>query len=435
MPSTLFIRPVQVYQIDECEYDWALYDVAGEQIKVGSSMPFSMIDQTLMQNGIENVDLVALWPAYACFSTSVSLPGNQARYLQQALPFAVEEQVAQDIEQIHIALGDKNASGEYSVINTDKSLFAAFFEYLESENLSEFKLKSIYCDADLVPLTDEDLVVLLTDTGVLIKGADKKLIATNDDNLIPLLDSILLNTNEEETDSNQLSLRVFVTPGRADDYQMLCAQLDQYPNINTIVDQTSLSEFELLCESYFNQSKTLTSLCQGEFQIVNASSNTWRKWRAVASIAFIGFVLQLGAFIGQGVYYQKQADVVGEQAVATYKKIVPNASRVSLQKLPRIIKGKINQSNAEGLSESGFLELLGEAGYQFNKSQFKSQLSFKTISFNETRGELVMEMQAKSFDQLESLKNAIVSAGYTAKISSAVQEKDYFRGRISVSGA
>ena len=44
-------------------------------------------------------------------------------------------------------------------------------------------------------------------------------------------------------------------------------------------------------------------------------------------------------------------------------------------------------------------------------------------------------MQAQSFDQLESLKNAIVSAGLTAKISSAVQEKEYFRGRISVGGA
>ncbi|WP_197475781.1 hypothetical protein, partial [Oleiphilus sp. HI0043] len=60
---------------------------------------------------------------------------------------------------------------------------------------------------------------------------------------------------------------------------------------------------------------------------------------------------------------------------------------------------------------------------------------FKSINYNQQRAELVLEMQAQSFDQLESLKNAIVSAGLTAKISSAVQEKEYFRGRISVGGA
>ena len=81
-----------------------------------------------------------------------------------------------------------------------------------------------------------------------------------------------------------------------------------------------------------------------------------------------------------------------------------------------------------------FLDLLGEAGYQFDKSKFKQQIQFKSINYNQQRGELVLEMQAQSFEQLESLKQSIVGAGLGAKIGSAVQEKDFWRGRISVSG-
>ena len=46
MPNTLFVRPSRVHQLDESSFEWALYDIAGEQVKYGANSELDMIDQT-----------------------------------------------------------------------------------------------------------------------------------------------------------------------------------------------------------------------------------------------------------------------------------------------------------------------------------------------------------------------------------------------------
>jgi len=434
MPNTLFIRPTQVYQTNEAKYEWALYDIAGAQLKYGAQSTLDLIDQTLMQNGIENVEIIGFWPANAAFSSKVALPGNQARYIQQALPFAVEEQVAQDIEQVHIALGSKIRTSEYSVLSVDHALFSAYFNALSDETLAA-PLKAIYLDAELLPVADQNLVLCISSDTILLKGDDQRSTCLIPENLIPYLDSLFLEPSEDKAEDQGVNIKIYVEAAELEQAKMLIAQVEQYPGVVVTVEQVGLTQFELLCESHFRQKSATLNLCQGDFQVVSNSGNSWKKWRAVAVIAGLGFLLQLGVFIGQGVYLEQQSAIVGQQTLAKYKKIVPNSKRVTLAKLPRIIKGKLNQKNANSSGDMGFLELLGEAGFQFKNSKHHADLQFKSINYNEQRAELVMEMQAQSFQQLENLKQTIVSAGLSAKISSAVQEKDYFRGRISVSGA
>ena len=134
-------------------------------------------------------------------------------------------------------------------------------------------------------------------------------------------------------------------------------------------------------------------------------------------------------------YLNTQSELVSHNALVEYKKAVSGANNISVDKLPRIIKGQLNQLNTVGAVKLDFLDLLGEAGNQFNSSSFKSSLIFNSINYSEQRGELMLEMHAQSFEQLEALKKAIVDSGLNAKISSAVQEKEYFKGRISISGA
>ena len=189
-----------------------------------------------------------------------------------------------------------------------------------------------------------------------------------------------------------------------------------------------------MCSEFFKLKKTPLNLCQGDYKLSSKSKGVWSRWRSVALIAGLGFLLQLGVFVGQGVYTNQQAELLSAQALKEYKSAVPSSRNVSVEKLPRIIKGQLNQLNNTGVDKLEFLDLLGEAGHQFNTNQARSSLIFHSINYSEQRGELLIELHAKSFDQLESLKKAIVASGLTAKISSAVQEKDYYKGRISVSG-
>jgi len=434
MANTLFIRPKQVHYTEGQCFEWALYDLTGGQIKYGPSATLEIIDQTLMQNGIDSVDVTAFWPANAAFSTQVSLPGKQMRLIQQALPFAVEEQVAQDIEQVHIALGNKGKSSEHPVINVDHSLFGAFFASLNLEDQIG-NLKAIHVDTDLIPLADNDLVLCISAQQILLKGNDQRSISLLHENLIPYLDTLFLTPADEPAVEIDFKIHILVEASLAEDSKMLIAEIQQYPNVVVMTEQIHSTSFEFLCDQTFRQRSIAINLCQGDFKMNADTNSEWHKWRAVALIAGLGFLLQMGVFVGQGMYFEKQAEHVGQQVLAEYKKIMPNSNRITLAKLPRIIKGKLNQKSGSTTGGADFLTLVGEAGFQYKSSKHKANLKFKSLNYNQQRGELLLEMQAQSFDQLESLKNAIEGAGLTAKTLSNVQENDYVRGRISVSGA
>jgi len=434
MPNKLFVRPVSSLNSTLLLFDWALFDIANQKISHGEQAEFDSIEQTLMQNGVENVDLYGIWPSSAAFSTHVSLPGNQTRYIQQALPFAVEDQLAQDVDLLHLALGSKTKDGQFPVVGVDQELIEPFFELL-SLPTHGFLLKGIFLDADLLPMGEADMVLAIYGNEVLIFSHNHLAIGISLSNLGAYMDSIFLGTPEEGDADDTFAIKVFLAKDQQEELKIQLAELEQYPHAQLDVEPTSFELLDILCESLLRHEKTPINLCQGDLRVTSVRDSIWHRWRYVAGIAALGFLVQLGVFIGKGVMYEQQAVALGDQAVSAYRSVVPGSRSISVDKLPRIIKGKLNQANQSGGADLGFLALLGEAGYQFQQAPNKSGLAFRSINYNAQRGELVMEMQAQNFDQLDKLKQAIVDAGYSAKISSAVQEDNFFRGRISVSGS
>ena len=54
-------------------------------------------------------------PVEAVTVCLVQLPTTKARWLQKALPFAVEELLAEDVEQCHLSVGGQLADGRHRV--------------------------------------------------------------------------------------------------------------------------------------------------------------------------------------------------------------------------------------------------------------------------------------------------------------------------------
>jgi general secretion pathway protein L len=432
MPDKLFLRPQAPYDTHNALYDWALYDLAGQKVSNGHSFSLTDVEQHLVQNGVNKVSAQLFWPANLAFNTRVSLPGNQTRYIQQALPFAVEEQLSQDLEGVHLAIGAKTKQGHYPVACVDKAMFLSFFDEIGA-NDAGIELTSAVLDASQLTLGRHDMVICIDQGQALVRGKRQQAVTINLANLIAYLDTVFLGTvDDSASDEGNFSLKVFLSESSTQSAQLLMAEIEQYPAIEIETEQISISAFELLCESYFHEGEAEVNLCQGVFKVQKQGVENWRQWRAVAAVLLAAFVIQLGVFIGKGVYYHQQADLLATEVVADYKKIAPNSRRISIDRLPRIIKGKLNQSAQAGSTDQSFLLLLGEAAYQYRNTADKSGLTFSAINFNEQRGELVIDMQARNFEQLDKLKQQIVSAGLTAKISSAVQEPNYFKGRLSV---
>lgn len=428
MPHKLFLLPNEPYRANDSQYDWVLYDLKGLKVAGGKSSALDQIQQILMQNGAESVKAVLVWPGNLSFFTRVTVPGKSARFLQQALAFAVEDKVATDIELLHFATSKGTSKSSVNVHCIEKALLLGFYDDVAGAK-PEIILNSGHVDADLLPLETFDTVVSLDGEWALVRSEGQSL-RIQTQNLTPLLDSIFLTPSDEAEQTHRV--KVFDHNNGDSDHKILLAELEQYPGVELEVESLGISLLELLAESYFHSGAPSIDLCQGDLRIQAEGGSNLRQWAWVAGIAALAFFIQLGVFVGKGMHYQAQADDFGQQALAAYQQAVPSAQNVSVSRLARIIKGKLRESKSS-VADAGFMTLLGEAGYQYQQRKKSGDINFTAISYSAQRGELVVELRAKTFEQMDQLKNAIIKAGLTAKISSAVQEDQYFRGRLSVS--
>lgn len=84
--------------------------------------------------------VIALVPATECLTTTVNLPIRGGARLHAALPYALEEQVAVDVETLHFAAGDPRESGIRPVAAVARSMLDGWLEQLEAAGIQPWKV-------------------------------------------------------------------------------------------------------------------------------------------------------------------------------------------------------------------------------------------------------------------------------------------------------
>lgn len=432
MPNKLFIRTLSLHQRNGdmlTHFEWALYARAGQKLSGGLAESFQSVVQILEQNSIDDVQIVGLVPANWVHSTRVTIPGKQTRFIQQALPFAVEDQLAEDLDNVHIALGDKNSDGSHSVDIINHHLFETFHTALVETG---YPVNAIYSDASLLPITGINVSLGFEKDWVLVNSDNGAISRVKLFNAASYFESVFKENELAETAVKQVNC--YIPTEQLESLKLLLAELQQIEGFEWSSHDLNIPIIDLLCESWFQQGTKGINLCQGEFKIASGSEPSLKKWRAVAAVAGIWFLLQVGLDLGKGFYYQKEAEINQQQALQLYKSIFPGERRVTVNNLKRSLQGKLKQATSD-TGGNDFLSLLSETGYQYSLVPNSQSIEFNTINFSDQRQELTIELKASSFQQLDQLKNGLTSAGLGAKISSAINEQNSVRGRLSVTGS
>ena len=405
-------------------FDWVLLDAAGDTLAEGADEPREAVENALSANRIDQPRVAGLIPAYEVSHCSARIPARQSRFIQQALPFAVEEQVAQDIEDMHLAVGRR--SGDlWQVAAIDRHRMAA---YQALFNSWEYPLEGIYADAMMLPTQRSRWSALVSEGHVLVAGSEGEWFDVPVDGLSVFIDSLVKDSDPD----NPPVVRLYLSPQEAEERQVELAALGQNPEIDLQSVTLDIGDLSFLARTHHQHPKQPLNLCQGEFSLRDHGDSPLRRWRAVAVVAAIGLVLQLGLMAADGYYHYQRADAFEERAVALYQDIFPSDSRVHAGNLKANLQGRLRAADRGG-SQADYLDLLRQAGYQYQQLENPDQVRFDSINFSRQRGELVMELRGDSFSRLDSLRSGLNEAGLQARIGSVVNEDDHTRGRITVS--
>lgn len=334
-------------------------------------------------------DWTLVLPVEAVTSCAVNLPTRKARWLRQALPFAVEELLAEEVELMHLALGEQLADGRHRVFAVRRSWLAGWLA------LCPTAPQVIAVDADLLP------------------GQGTA--------LLPLHGRWLLGG--ENVTRMALQAQDWAQLGP------LCVQPQvawcdpQHPAPQPVDESMAVAEPFV----WLAQQPLRNNLAQGEFA-VQSSNGQWQRWRPLLGLVGMWLVLQWGFNLAQAWHLQRQADDYAAASAALYQELFPQDSKLVN------LRAQFDQHLQAGAG-SGQTRLLGLLAQVSGALAAEGgQVQISQVDFSEARGDLAMQVQAAGFAELERLRERLQDSGLAVQLGSASREGAGVSARVVIGG-
>jgi len=332
-------------------------------------------------------------PVECCSAFMVSLPTEKARWLHKALPYALEDLLAEDVEKLHLALGERIADGHHRVLAVRRELLSGWLEQLKEQGV---RVEAIYIDADLLPREDGQLLLLAG--RVLFGGAGETRMACLQENWPALADSSLGPLHAYGVTTGQLT--------GCSDYQ--CVE----------------NAYSLLAAGR----STAVNLAQGEFAL-HASGRSRALLKSLLACVGLVLLLQLTFSLAQGWHLARQANAYAAANRALYQELFPEDRRIVN------LRAQFDEHLRRGEQASGSEGFLGILERSAGAMSKVPMVTIQQLDYQDGLGELSMQVHASDFAALEQLREHLGGTGMGVQMGSASREEHGVSARVVISVA
>ena len=386
---------------------WLWLNGAGQPIEESSG---SWVDFTEMLEAERLKEEGAAFQTTVLFSSeqvllkTVEVPPKPTRQIMDAVPFLVEEVLADDVFDCFIAIGQR-VGDVLSVAVVEESLISERLAQLNAHGLDpEF----IGIDQDLLPEVQGQLMV--TDTLAFLNTWSDEKVAIRSDQLKEVLPIFL------GQDAGELTIVDFTELETVED--LLKDSL--------ILREESLSASETpFLAHLFNQSRSQRiNLRQGQYAFRSKSGAATARYKRLGLAAAFVFGLQMVLTAGQGFFLNQQATDLEQQAIALYQSVFPKDSNT--RDMARRWRSRLSGSGAT--NQVGLGALMEVVSQRLSGSG----LTLDNLNYNASRGDLVLQLSGRQSDQIMALAEGLMGAGFQAEIGTISQENAAVRGSLRI---
>jgi general secretion pathway protein L len=353
---------------------------------------------TELAQRLGNRPVIALVPASDVLLKQVSLPTRPNRQLLQALPYMLEEEQAEDIDQLFLALGaTEQHDGQFSqqVAVCQHQRMQQWLSWLQDAG---FSVSRMLPDALLLPEQQLPACIQLQNQW-LLKQSRWQVAAIDVDwwgdylqlAALPILTSYS-PWPPEVMQSHQLAEPELPLA-------LLASQLQQH-------------DFTLLQGEYKPRRQT------------NPQLQLWRSSAMLLGACLVVYLLQLGL---QNWQLARQSITLQQQSQALYQQAFPQETIVNLN---RQIQQKL--AAAGGKNEQSFLALLSSLQQQLAKVP---DISLENLRYDGKRAELRFQAKGDGFQSFEKLKSALEQAGFSVEQGALSNDGGKVQGSVVMRGS
>lgn len=350
-------------------------------------------------------------PADDVMLAQTAVPGNSLARAQQAVPYALEEQVADDVEALHFALGSKNRNDEYPVAIIGRRVMDSITERANAAGLRPTEIVPETLALPILKSSNPGQKVwsaLLDGGRAVVRLADYEGFATD-----PGMASMMLEGAAALSEKDvPTSLVVFSTN--------TASSLDAPGDMDV---ETRKCEHPLALYASGLASTPRVNLRQGSYSAQKKFDQNWKPWRwTMALAACLCALLLVGKYLDVRQLESREAQL-DTQIAAAFKQALPNERmRRPKQQIESAMRG-IGATNSDGftLRLSQIAESLAT----------QPQTELRTIGYR--RGRFDLDLNTDVVPTLDALKSELAKRGSLGmSVQSANRENSVVRGRVRI---
>lgn len=363
--------------------------------------------------------VIVVVPGAEVVNTSANVPVRGGSKLRQAIPYALEDQLAEDVDKLHFAIGKRSDNGEFPVAVTSRQNMQAWLEALAGVGVTP---QAMVADSGCIPVTPDGVTIIYENDMCLLHGKDGADLVLEGMSIDQVLEIAGVHAGDEASASMPVNLYV-----SRDDHEKSKDRIafisDQLPGLNTrIMVDGSIAH---LAAGMF--SRDAINLLQGDFSQRKSPDVAWRPWRFAAGLAIAVLVVLIGGEAVELAVLKHREQALDEKITAAFEEAFPG---VTLRGDPA------NQMRSElaalraaaGSGDSLFLEALGALA-----AATQGQTSGQLDSLGFRNGVLDLKIIVPSVEVLDSIRQSMEGTGsFNVQLESANPSGTQVEGRIQL---
>lgn len=399
---------------DDAPVSWVVADAQGQLLSLPSHDEAGGLHT--MATGRKVALLV---PAGEVSFFQATLPaGNEARLLQLA-PFALEDQLSQDVDALHFSVGTRDAvSGTVPVAVMER---ARLDQYLARAAALQLVPHAVFAESDLAPVLPGHVTMLVSGDQLLLRDDVARPL------VLPASDPLLALEMLPGAGSNlsQAHLDVFVGPGDWQKYSGVIEPLRE--RVGSFKVQLNNGGVLAQLAQGLTHGSPL-NLLQGQLKPRSTSKGNWQAWRWVAGLAALLLLVHVAGSLWELRQLRKAGNDLDGAISQLYGSIYPG------QPMPReprrMLERRLAAVAGGGGAQGEFMTLLAAvaaAKQNVPVAQLES-LSFKP-------GGLQLKITAPDASALDQFNQALRAGGYKAELKSGNAKGTAYEGLVDLAGA
>lgn len=335
---------------------------------------------TELAKAIGNRQPLLVVPGEAVLLSQVQVPGRNRAMVLKAVPYALEDNLADDVETLHFAVGPPKGAGiplPVAVIRHD-----ILQGWLDACAEADITPAAAVPDSLLLPYEEGEWSLLLEEDRAVLRHGLWQGFATEQDNLPLLLD--MMDSDGDDLAPQRLRVWGEMSP------EVASLNMDIYP------ETTPAHPLALFANGYHRE--TSINLLQGPYSRQAKLGKWLRPWRTAAILAGCWLGLQLVLQVSEYAQLQQEQAYLQAEMTRIYKDAVPGATRIVN---PRVqLQNHLQELRpGNGSEEAVFLELLYQGGQALSSVD---GITLRSLRYKQNQ--LDMDLESSNLETFDVLK-------------------------------